>query len=144
MDRAIAFYEKVFDCKLDKNDMGDLVMAWFPSDQEMKGAGGSLIDQMEFYAPSGHAGALIYFSSENCEIELGRVVEAGGSVQIQKKMIAPDIGKWECFWFRKETESQLTRLPEISLPLKSKVSFWLHEHRSQAIAQYLPSWKARQ
>lgn len=81
MDRAITFYEKVFDCKLEKIEMGDLVMAWFPSDQEMKGAGGSLIDQKEFYAPSGHAGTLIYFSSENCEIELGRVVEAGEAVQ---------------------------------------------------------------
>ena len=92
MDRAIAFYEKVFDCKLDKNDMGDLVMAWFPRDQENLGAGGSLVYHKEFYAPSGHAGTLIYFSSENCEIELARVVEAGGSVQIPKKMIAPDIG----------------------------------------------------
>lgn len=92
MDRAIDFYQKVFDCKLDKNDMGDFMMAWFPWDQEKLGAGGSLVYHKDFYAPSSHAGALIYFSSENCEVELGRVVEAGGMVQIPKRMIAPDIG----------------------------------------------------
>ncbi len=92
MSRAIDFYEKVFDCKLNKQDMGDFVMAWFPWDHSKLGAGGSLVYHKEFYAPSGHAGNLIYFSSENCEVELGRVLEAGGIVQIPKKMIAPDIG----------------------------------------------------
>jgi predicted enzyme related to lactoylglutathione lyase len=92
MDRAIAFYEKAFDCKLSKQEMGDLVMAWFPWDQEKLGAGGSLVLHKDFYKTSDFAGPLIYFSSENCEIELGRVEKAGGSVLINKKMIAPDIG----------------------------------------------------
>lgn len=92
MDRAIDFYETVFDCKLNKQEMGDFSMAWFPWDQKKLGAGGSLVYHKEFYAPSGHAGALVYFSSENCEIELSRVAEAGGLVQISKRMIAPDIG----------------------------------------------------
>ena len=92
MDRAIAFYQKVFDCKLDKNEMGDLVMAWFPWDQEKLGGGGNLVQHKNFYKTSDFAGPLIYFSAENCEIELGRVEEAGGPVLFPKKMIAPDIG----------------------------------------------------
>ncbi len=92
MDRAIGFYEKVFDCKLDKQDMGDFQMAWFPWDESKGGAGGSLVFDQQFYAPSAHAGALIYFSSDDCALELAKVTEAGGSVQIEKRLIAPDIG----------------------------------------------------
>ncbi len=92
MDRAIAFYEKVFDCKLDKQVMGDLQMAWFPWGDDGKGAGGSLVYHEQFYETSRHAGTLVYFSSEDCSVELGRVEEAGGKVQIAKRLIAPDIG----------------------------------------------------
>ncbi|WP_373399906.1 VOC family protein [Algoriphagus halophilus] len=92
MDRAIAFYEKVFDCKLNKQVMGDFQMAWFPWEDMEKGAGGSLVYHKEFYAISDLAGPLIYFSSDDCDIELGRVENAGGKVQIPKRMIAPDIG----------------------------------------------------
>lgn len=92
MDRAITFYEKVFDCKLDKQVMGDFQMAWFPWGDDGKGAGGSLVYHKEFYQTSGLAGALIYFSSEDCEVELSRVEEAGGKIQFAKRLIAPDIG----------------------------------------------------
>jgi predicted enzyme related to lactoylglutathione lyase len=30
MERAIAFYEKVLDLKMDRHQMGPLDMAWFP------------------------------------------------------------------------------------------------------------------
>jgi predicted enzyme related to lactoylglutathione lyase len=94
MDRAIAFYEEVFDCKLNKQVMGDFQMAWFPGAEEdnVAGAGGSLVYHKDFYTTSKLAGALIYFSSEDCSIELGKVEKAGGTVQIPKRMIAPDIG----------------------------------------------------
>lgn len=92
MDRAIAFYQKVFDCKLDKQDMGDFQMAWFPWDESKGGAGGSLVFHKDFYKTSNLAGTLIYFSSRDCEVELNRVKEAGGEVQIPKRMITPDIG----------------------------------------------------
>lgn len=90
MERAITFYETVFDCKLDQNKMGDFDMAWFPWDEEMKGAGGSLV-QHEAYTPS-QEGSLIYFSSEDVNIEISKVDEAGGSVLREKTEISPDIG----------------------------------------------------
>jgi uncharacterized protein len=92
MGRAIKFYENVFECSLNKQVMGDFLMAWFPWDEEGKGAGGSLVYQEDFYKIGGSAGVLVYFSSEDCEVELGRVEKAGGKVQIQKRLIAPDIG----------------------------------------------------
>ncbi|TDQ15105.1 hypothetical protein DFQ04_2991 [Algoriphagus boseongensis] len=92
MDRAIKFYEQVFDCTLNKQVMGDFQMAWFPGDETSQGATGSLVYHKQFYETSGHAGALVYFSSEDCEIELSKVKDAGGEVQIPKRMIAPDIG----------------------------------------------------
>ena len=92
LDRAIAFYQKVFDCILNKQDMGDFKMAWFPWDHSKGGAGGSLVFHKDFYQTSALAGTLIYFSSEDCEVELNRVKDSGGEVQIPKRMIAPDIG----------------------------------------------------
>lgn len=92
MDRAIKFYEKVFDCTLNKQVMGDFQMAWFPGGENSQGAMGSLVYHQQFYETSGYAGALVYFSSEDCEIELSKVKDAGGEVQIPKRMIAPDIG----------------------------------------------------
>ncbi len=92
MDRAISFYEKVFDTTLDKQVMGDFQMAWFPWDENGKGAGGSLVYHKDFYQIGGMAGTLIYFSSEDCDLELSKVNDAGGQVQIPKRMIAPDIG----------------------------------------------------
>src|SRR5690606_22843641 len=97
MDRAIGFYEKVFDCKLNKQEMGDFQMAWFPSTEDGKGAEGSLVYHKEFYETSGHAGTLVYFSSGDCEVELTRVEEAGGKVQIAKRLITPDIGHMGVF-----------------------------------------------
>jgi predicted enzyme related to lactoylglutathione lyase len=34
MERAMKFYEKVFDFKLDRHQIGPLDMAWFPFNQE--------------------------------------------------------------------------------------------------------------
>ncbi|PZX51366.1 VOC family protein [Algoriphagus chordae] len=92
MDRAITFYQKVFDCSLHKLDMGDFKMAMFPGEGGGKGAEGSLVYHKDFYKTSKLAGALIYFSSEDVSIELAKVKEAGGTVEIPKKMISPEYG----------------------------------------------------
>lgn len=92
MDRAIAFYQKVFGCTLHKMDMGDFKMAMFPGEGGGAGAEGSLVYHKDFYQSSEIAGPLIYFSSEDVVIELEKVVEAGGKIQIPKKMISPEYG----------------------------------------------------
>ncbi len=91
MDRAVSFYESVFECKLELQNLGPLKMAWFPWDHNEKGAGGGLVKHDEFYTPSAD-GVRIYFSSEDVADELARVESAGGKIVSPKKEIAPDIG----------------------------------------------------
>lgn len=91
MDRAIRFYETVFNTTLSRQQFGDTLMAWFPWDENAKGAGGTLIFSGDNYSPS-HKGTLVYFSSRDVAIELGRVEKAGGIILQPKTEISPDIG----------------------------------------------------
>jgi uncharacterized protein len=96
MERAIAFYEAVFDCTLDRHQMGPLDMAWFPWDESRLGAGGSLVKAEGFYKPS-EEGTQVYFSSDDVIIELNRIEKAGGKIIQPKTEIAPDIGYMALF-----------------------------------------------
>jgi uncharacterized protein len=93
MDRAIRFYETVFNLKLDRQQMGPLEMAWFPWVDKGMGAGGSLVLNKENYKPS-QDGVLIYLSSQSGKIEeeLLMVEKAGGKVLVPKKQISPEVG----------------------------------------------------
>ncbi|WP_299261718.1 VOC family protein [uncultured Aquimarina sp.] len=91
MDRAKAFYEKVFDIEIDIHKMDGLQMGWFPNKNQSGIATGSLIHAGEHYKPSEN-GVLIYFSCENLANEIGRVEAAGGKVVSNKKQISPENG----------------------------------------------------
>ena len=93
MDRAIRFYETVFEFSLQREKMGDLDMGWFPFDMEKYGSPGSLVCAPDFYKPSDQ-GVLIYLTatSGNLAVELGRVQKAGGKVMIEKKKISDEHG----------------------------------------------------
>ena len=94
MDRAVKFYEAVFGFKLERHEMGELDMAWFPAFHESIGAMGSLVKHEAFYFPSESQGPLLYFTafSGDLSVELERVVEAGGKILSPKKQISPDHG----------------------------------------------------
>lgn len=96
MDRAIQFYNKVFDIHIDKQHFAGAEMAFFPWSEKDKGAGGSLIHADEHYKPS-HTGTLIYFSSEDVDIELSMIRDAGGKVLQEKTQISPEIGYMALF-----------------------------------------------
>ncbi|RPA68501.1 VOC family protein [Cyclobacteriaceae bacterium YHN15] len=96
MERAVAFYEAVFDCKLERHQMGPIDMAWFPWDHEKGGAGGSLVKNEEFYTPS-EDGVQVYFSSEDVKTELARIKKAGGEILQSKTLISPEIGYMALF-----------------------------------------------
>lgn len=87
------FYETVFDFKLDRQQMDELDMAWFPWKEEGLGAPGSLVHNPEFYTPS-QEGTLVYFTAHSGDLsnELGRVEAAGGKVLIPKRQISPEHG----------------------------------------------------
>ena len=81
MERAIAFYEKVFEIKLERHQMGVFDMAWFPWVTEGLGSGGSLVHFPAAYKPSTD-GVLVYFTAHSGDLanELSRIEAAGGQV----------------------------------------------------------------
>ncbi len=93
MERAMKFYETVFDFKLDRQQMDELDMAWFPWVENGQGSPGSLVCHAEFYQPSAD-GALVYFTAHSGDLsnELARVEGAGGKVLIPKRLIAENYG----------------------------------------------------
>ena len=91
MERAIKFYNTIFDTQLSLQSIEGLEMAWFPWNQNDNGAGGSLIKAGKHYKPS-HHGTQIYFSSDDVNVELQRVKKAGGKIIQEKTEITPEIG----------------------------------------------------
>ncbi|HNP20376.1 MAG TPA: VOC family protein [Fulvivirga sp.] len=93
MDRAIKFYETVFEIKIERQNLEGLDMAWFPANHQGGGAMGSLVHMPKFYTP-GIQGPLIYFTAHSGDLdnEIGRVEGAGGKIIQGKKLISEDIG----------------------------------------------------
>ncbi|GLH68460.1 VOC family protein [Geothrix edaphica] len=87
MDRALRFYESVLGVQLTRLEapLSELQMWLFPSHMEGPGAGGALVKLDG--CPSGGSGTLVYFHSEDCAIEEGRVVAAGGQIHRSKLAI---------------------------------------------------------
>lgn len=85
MDRAIQFYQNILGIELSLQEMGNLIMAWFPMVQGGDGSTGTLV-QNPNYTPS-YEGTLIYFSVDDIETVLGRVEANGGKVLNPKSSI---------------------------------------------------------
>lgn len=96
MNRAVKFYEKVFTVKLYVEEVGPILMAWFPHDPSKPGSSGSLVYNEDFYKPSTE-GALIYFSSDDVAVEVGKIKNAGGKVIQGKTLISEDVGYMALF-----------------------------------------------
>lgn len=96
MDRAKAFYDKVFNINIQVQDFGGTLMGWFPFAEDKSGAPGSLVKN-NAYEPSNTQGVLIYFSSEDVTNELNKVEIAGGKLVQPKTQISPDIGYMALF-----------------------------------------------
>jgi len=93
MERAVAFYEKAFELKLDRHPMGELDMSWFPWSEEGSGSPGTLIYYPAAYKPSTD-GVLVYFTAHSGDLanELSRVEASGGKVLQGKTQISEDHG----------------------------------------------------
>ncbi len=98
MDRAVRFYETVFGYQLNRQQMGELDMAWFPSFEKEIGSAGSLVKHPDFYHPSQN-GTLVYFTAFSGDLaeELSRVEKAGGRIVVPKTQITPEIGYMAVF-----------------------------------------------
>ncbi|MUP45340.1 VOC family protein [Gramella sp. BOM4] len=89
LDRAKKFYENVFKVELTElaNPEGDgLKMLSFPGDMETKGRASGALVHVEGMEAGGNS-TIVYFGSEDCSVEEGRVVSAGGKVERSKMSI---------------------------------------------------------
>lgn len=91
IDRAQKFYETVFDIKMERNDMPQMKMAFFPSDPGTGKASGAIISS-QMHVPS-QEGAIIYLNADpDLEIALSKVELAGGKILIPKTQITDEFG----------------------------------------------------
>lgn len=86
MSRAQKFYENVLQIEMasmeNPPEMGDLQMVCFPWVENSPNISGALCKTK--YMKPGNGGTLVYFSCEDCAVELSRVEAAGGKL-IQDK-----------------------------------------------------------
>lgn len=82
LDRAKTFYETVLGLELSLYEMGPLQMAWFPMNEGIPGATGSLV-KGEGYVPS-LTGTVVYFTVNDLDAALKRVAASGGEILIPK------------------------------------------------------------
>jgi len=93
MTRAKAFYEAVFETKLEEmpnpTPEVEMEMWFFPMDREAGmsryGTGGALI-KMDGFSRGG-GGTLVYFACEDCAIQATRAAKHGGSIVQEKQSI---------------------------------------------------------
>lgn len=90
IQRARKFYEGVFDTRLEvlanpATESQDMQMLAFPGSMTTYGANGTICKMPGF--PAGKNSIIIYFSSEDCSVEEGRVEKFGGKVEKKKMSI---------------------------------------------------------
>lgn len=104
MNRAVAFYESVFQVKLesllDPSDT-DVIMMAFPANMEQHGASGAIVKMSDMKA--GGNSTLVYFACDDCAVETARVEAAGGKL-LREKM---SIGEYGFIGLAHDTEGNM-------------------------------------
>ena len=88
LERAIAFYEHVFECELERTVIDGHPMALFP-DAAGEGSITGALAHGESYVPS-RDGARVYFAVDDIDAILARVRELGGEILYPKTAV----GEW--------------------------------------------------
>jgi predicted enzyme related to lactoylglutathione lyase len=106
MPRAKKFYESVLKTELTKlptpeSIEGGMEMMAFPMEMEAEGAAGALVKMEGFKAGGG--GTIVYFNSNDCAVEEGRVEGAGGKIFQSKQ----DIGEFGFIVLAQDTEGNM-------------------------------------
>jgi uncharacterized protein len=96
--RAQKFYETIFGITLNPLDVANIKMRIFPLDDMMKGVGGAIVYNAEFYKSSSTDGPLIYLNG-NPDVQkiLDKIEAAGGKILVPKTEISPDYGHMAVF-----------------------------------------------
>lgn len=82
MDRAIAFYQTVFEFELHREQVDGYEMAFFPRDDGRPGASGALAKGY-VYKPS-HSGTIVYFDVPDIDAVFARTIAAGSRILYEK------------------------------------------------------------
>jgi predicted enzyme related to lactoylglutathione lyase len=91
MDRAMKFYEEIFDIKMNYLEMEGLKMASFIAD-DMNGKVSGALAQSEMHVPS-QEGVTVYLNGNpDLEIPLAKVERAGGKVVMSKTFVNESVG----------------------------------------------------
>jgi predicted enzyme related to lactoylglutathione lyase len=91
LNRAKEFYEIVFDIKMERKDMEEFEMAFFPFEPGSGKATGALI-KSPMHIPSQEGSILYLNANPNLEIALAKVELAGGKILIPKTQITKEYG----------------------------------------------------
>lgn len=78
MARAKAFYEAVFEARLERLESPAIEMWAFRMQPDGTGAAGSLVHAPG--VPSGGGGTLVYFSCDDCAVQAARAADSGGTI----------------------------------------------------------------
>ncbi|MBN1969020.1 MAG: VOC family protein [Candidatus Delongbacteria bacterium] len=85
MERAIKFYESIFDFTFELGEIDNIEMAFFPYDSNNFGITGALA-KGEIYKPT-KEGVLLYFNTENIDNLLDKVSKNGGRTLYPKTSV---------------------------------------------------------
>lgn len=90
LKRAQTFYEKILGITMDELPTPggmeeEMSMLAFPMEMDGPGAGGALI-KMEGFKAGGNS-TIVYFGSEDCSLEEGRIESAGGKLLQSKQSL---------------------------------------------------------
>ncbi len=92
LDRAQRFYETIFGVPLVSMDMPGMPMRVFPVENMMTGVSGALLHAPEFNRPQSQ-GTMVYLNANpDLQTVLDKVTAAGGSIEMPKTEITPEIG----------------------------------------------------
>lgn len=112
INRAAAFYEKVFSIQLIPMDLPNIKMRMFPTEDPNDSVGGALVDSGGYHVPSNTLGPLIYLNANpDVQIVLDKVESAGGKVVVPKTQISPEYGYMGVF-----IDSEGNRIAVHSIP----------------------------
>ncbi|VTR98550.1 VOC family protein [Tuwongella immobilis] len=85
LDRAVPFFEKLFDVQLNRLEVDGNHMAMFPDDMDAPGVSPALV-HAKGYAPS-DTGCRVYFGVEDIDATLAKVHSLGGTTNYPKTCI---------------------------------------------------------
>lgn len=106
MDRAVQFYESIFEISMQKMNLSGYETTIFPADETSGKVGGALV-KSEFHKPA-EGGVMLYLNANpDLQLVLDRVEKAGGKVVHAKTLITKEIGY---FGLINDTEGNLLAL----------------------------------